>query len=118
MIRALNSDLAEVPYERSSLKPTLPFPLHVAGFYASTAVARLRSQTTYGGTSMPGRWYRMDEDLRAKIDGLLDDACDRSLFDADAIRERQRRHLDGEADEINALSGVTTVELWLQRHLD
>jgi len=118
MIRALNSDLADIRYERSSVKPTLPYPVHVAGFFGSTALAQLRDQTTYGGTSMPGQWYRIDEDLRAKVDGLLDDACDRALFDADAIRERRRRHLEGEADEINAISGVTTVELWLRRHLD
>jgi len=118
MIRALNDDLANIRYERSSLKPKHPFPAHVAGFYGSTALAQLRSQTTYGGTSMPGKWYREHDGLQAAVDELIDDACDRSLFDADALRERQRRHLQGEADEINAISSITTAELWLQRHLD
>jgi asparagine synthase (glutamine-hydrolysing) len=67
---------------------------------------------------MPGKWYREHDGLQATVDALVDDACDRSLFDADALRERQRRHLQGEADEINAISSITTAELWLQRHLD
>jgi len=118
MVRALDDRLADIPYERSSVKPTRPFPLHVAGFFGSTALAQLRSKPTYGGTSLPGLWYRNHDELRETIDGYVDDACDRGLFDADAIRERQRRHHEGESDETAALASVTTAEIWLQRHLD
>lgn len=118
MIRALNAELAEIPYERSRLKPTSPYPLHVAGFFASTAISRLRSEPMYGGKSKAGEWYRSHDGFRERIDGLVDDACDRPFLDADALRECQRRHLRREADETSALSSVTTLELWLQRHLD
>jgi len=118
MIRALNADLAAIPYERSRVKPTRPYPLHVAGFFASTAFAQLKSQPTYGGKSMAGQWYRNHEGFRQRLDSLLDDACDRPFLDADAVRERQQAHLDGESEEISALSAVTTLERWLQRHFD
>jgi len=118
LMRALNRDLAEIPYERSRLKPTRPYPLHVAGFFASTALAQLRDRPTYGGKSMAGEWYRSHDAFRDRLDGLVDDACDRRWFDADAVRERQQRHLEGEREEMGALGAVTTLELWLQRHLD
>lgn len=118
MIRALNTDLSQIPYERSGIKPTWPFPLHVLGFLGSTAAARLRSKTTYGGRTMPGEWYRTHDGLRETVNAALDDACSRALFNADAIRDLQQAHLSGEADEINPLAAVSTVELWLQRHLD
>jgi asparagine synthase (glutamine-hydrolysing) len=118
MIRVLNSELAEIPYERSRLKPTRPFPLHVAGFYLATALSRLKATHTYGGQSMAGEWYRSHDEFRQTLDELLDAACDRQFFDADAVRRVQERHLRGEADEINALSSITTLELWLQRNLD
>jgi asparagine synthase (glutamine-hydrolysing) len=118
MIRALNTDLAEIPYERSRLKPTYPYPLHVAGFYASTALEQLRSNPTYGGKSMTGEWYRSHDGLRETLNGLLDDACDRPFFNPDAIREYQQRTLRGEGSEMSAISAITTIELWLQRHLD
>lgn len=118
MIRALNDDLARIPYERSSLSPALPFPAHVVGFFASTALSQLRSRTTYGGRSMAGEWYRNHDGLRERIDGLIDDACDRPLFDADAVRDIQQSHLDRESEEISAIGAVTTAECWIQRHLD
>jgi asparagine synthase (glutamine-hydrolysing) len=117
MIRALDADLAEIPYERSRLRPSHPYPLHVAGFFGSTALSQLRSQRTYGGRSMAGEWYRNHDRFRERIDSLLDDACDRPFLTADAVRERQQRHLDEEAEEIGILSAITTLELWLQRNM-
>ncbi len=118
MIRFLNGDLAEIPYERSRLKPTYPYPLHVAGFFASTALSQLKSEPTYGGKSLSGTWYRSHDDLQQRLDDLIDDACDRPFVDADAIRQRQQRHLRGDADEMDVLGPLTTLESWLQRHLD
>lgn len=117
MIRALNADLAAIPYERSSLKPTRPYPLHVLGFYASTALDRLRSKPTYGGTSMIEEWYRSHDRFRETIDGLLVDACERSFFDADAVSDTQARQRDG-GGEMHTIGAVTTLERWLQRHYD
>jgi len=118
MMRALNADLADIPYERSRLKPARPYPLHVAGFYASTALAQLRGQPTYGGKSMAGEWYRNHDGVRERLNGLIDDACDRPFLDADAVEECRRRHLEGESGEMNTLSSVTTLELWMRNTLD
>jgi len=118
LMRALDTDLAEIPYERSRLKPTRPFPLHVAGFFASTALGQLRGQPTYGGRSTAGEWYREHDAFRARIDGLVDDATERRFFDADAIEERRERHLAREGEEMDALSAVTTFEIWAREHLD
>ena len=118
MMRVLDADLAEIPYERSRMKPIRPYPLHVVGFYASTALARLQSKPIYGGKSIPGEWYRHHEGLRQRLNDLIDDACERSFLNADAIRKCQQRHLDQEAEEMNILSSITTLELWLQRHFD
>lgn len=118
MIRALNDHLARIRYERSGVRPTRPFPIHVAGFFASTALARFRSKVTYGGKSTPGEWYREHAELRERVNGLLDDACDRAVFDADAVREVQQAHLRRNGEEIDAIAGISTVECWLQRYLD
>jgi len=118
MIRALNADLAEIPYERSRLKPTYPYPMHVVGFFTSTALAQLCDQSTYGGKSMTGEWYRNHDRFRETLDELIDDACDRRFFDADAVKERRRRHLEEGSNEMNALSAVTTLEVWLQNNID
>jgi asparagine synthase (glutamine-hydrolysing) len=118
MIRALNTELAEIPYERSRLKPSYPYILHVAGFFISTAIAQLKSQPTYGGRSLNGEWYRSHDAFRETIDGLLDDALERPYFDADTVEERRQRHLAGESNEMTTISAVTTLEMWVQRHLD
>jgi asparagine synthase (glutamine-hydrolysing) len=116
MINQLDRDLAEIPYERSSLKPTIPYPAHVLGFYATTALARLRSDPTYGSKSIEGQWYRNHDAVRTKVNDLVAAACDRPLFDGDALRDLQETHLSGEGSEITTIAAVTTVEQWLQRH--
>ncbi|MFB6159814.1 MAG: asparagine synthase-related protein [Haloferacaceae archaeon] len=118
LIRALNSDLAEIRYERSSLPPTYPFPAHVVGFFASTALSRLRSQTTYGGKSMAGEWYRHHDGLRGTVNDLLADARGRSLFDGDALVDLQDAHLAGNADNVGPIAAVTTAESFLQQFVD
>lgn len=118
MIRVLDADLAEIPYERSRLKPGLPYPLHVAGFFASTGLSHLLGDPTYGGTSMAGQWYRDHDGIQSRLDDLIDDARDRWFLDGDAVEGRRQRHLDGESDETSALCSITTIELWLQRHFD
>ena len=118
MIRLLDADLAEIPYERSRLKPSRPYPLHVAGFFASTALSHLLGDPTYGGTSMAGQWYRDHDGIQSRLDDLIDDARDRWFLDGDAVEDRRQRHLDGESDEMSALCSITTMEIWLQRHFD
>lgn len=117
-MRQLDADLAGITYERTGVPPTCPFPVHVAGFVASTALGRLRSEPTYGAKSLPDVWYRTDRELQAHLDGLCDDACDRAVFDEAAIRDLQQEHLGGEANHVDVLAAVTTAESWLQDHVD
>ncbi|MFB9808195.1 hypothetical protein ACFFQF_24800 [Haladaptatus pallidirubidus] len=69
-------------------------------------------------TSQMGIWYRTDTKMQAFINDLLDDACTRDIFNSDGIRDLQREHLDERGDYIKPISALTTVELWLQKHLD
>ncbi len=119
LMRALDDKLAAIPLERTGLPPTYPFALQVAGFVATTAFARLRQRTTYGGRSVPDEWYRSDPDVREFIDDLLRSACERAVFDGEEIRRLRREHLTGEANHvITSLAAVSTLELWIQRNLD
>jgi asparagine synthase (glutamine-hydrolysing) len=118
LARALGRGLDEITYERTAVSPARPMWQHAIGFVTSQSVALLRSKTTYGGRKLSGEWYRRHEPFREQIDELLDDACQRPLFDADALRRRRREHLAGDGEHIDAIAGVTTAELWLQRHFD
>jgi asparagine synthase (glutamine-hydrolysing) len=67
---------------------------------------------------MVGEWYRQHDGLQERVDELIDDACDRGLFDPDAVRDVRQSHLDRETEEISTIAGITTAECWIQRHLD
>jgi asparagine synthase (glutamine-hydrolysing) len=114
VMRLLDDDLAGIPYEKTRLPPSSPFPAHVAGFVGTTAWNRLRSTYTYGGPSRLDDWYRQDDTFRQLLDGYVDDLCDRSFVDADAVRELQREHHAEEGHHVGTLAPLTTVEIWLQ----
>ncbi|MFW6017595.1 MAG: asparagine synthase-related protein [Halapricum sp.] len=117
LIRALNADLAEIPYERSRLKPSAPYPLHVVGFFAATAISQLLSKPTYGNaSSRTETWYNTHEGFRTKIDELLEAVGERPFIDGDAVASHQEQLGDGA--DMNAISALTTLEVWLQGHFD
>jgi asparagine synthase (glutamine-hydrolysing) len=118
IIRSLDRSLAAIPYERTSVPATWPLPLHVGGFVASTSIARLRGQTTYGGPSMLDHWYRENDALRAKIDDLVDAAAQRVYFDANTVLRLRDEHLAGDDNHIDVLAPITTLESWFQQHID
>lgn len=118
MIRLLNTDLARIPYEKTRLPPTYPFTLHVAGFVATTGINRVKKNYTYGGPSLFDDLYRGNDAFRAKMNLLLDDACDRPYFDEDFIKTLQDEHLRDKGDHVGKLAPVTTIELWLQSCVD
>jgi asparagine synthase (glutamine-hydrolysing) len=119
LTRAAGSDMASVRYERTGIAPKYSYPIHVAGFIATTSLGRLRSATTYGGQRLPDVWYREHDGLREHLDDLLSGACDRPFLDASEIRRLRREHLAGEANHMSGvLSSVTTLESWLRQHLD
>jgi asparagine synthase (glutamine-hydrolysing) len=118
LIRALDSDLAAVPYNRTRLAPSRPYWLHAVGFVLAVGSDRLRNWPTHGGPSPADEWYRTHSELQAFVDELLDGAGDRPFFDADAIAMLRREHLAGRADNIAALAPVSTVEYWLRAFVD
>jgi hypothetical protein len=48
---------------------------------------------------------------------LLDDARRRELFDADAVSEVYADHMNG-ANNAGLIARITTLEYWLQEHVD
>jgi len=118
LVRGLDANLARIPYERTGVPPSYPFPLHVAGFVGTTGLARLRDRTTYGGRGLVDEWYRTNESLRETVNGLLEAACDRALFDDGVVRDVQAAHLAGDANNTKIIAPLTTLEHWLQVTLD
>lgn len=117
LMRRLDGSLSQIPYERTNVPPSWPWPIHVGGFIGGTAFDRLTSGQTYGGWGIPGTWYNADAGFRAYLDELIDAACERSLFDATTLERARERHRRGDADMMRLLAPVTTVELWLNRVL-
>ena len=116
--RALDDGLSDIPYERTKFPPSYPHWLHTVGFVADTGSKRLLGKTAYGGRRMQSRWYESNDRLRALVDGLLDDAATRPVFDADTLQTLRRAHGAGEANNLGPLAAVSTVESWLQQHLE
>jgi asparagine synthase (glutamine-hydrolysing) len=116
--KRLCPDLADIKYERTKMKPSRPYPLHVAGFVGNVVINRLRSRPTYGNGQLQDFWIRDTETyVHRRVRDLIDDAVDRELFDADAVRSVYDDHMDGE-NNATLLAEITTLEYWLQEHLD
>ncbi|EMA08759.1 asparagine synthase [Haloarcula marismortui ATCC 33800] len=118
LARRLDYGLNGIPYERTKMSPSRPLWLHVVGFVADTATKRLLGKNAYGGRRLQEMWYEEHNEMRAMIDGLLDDACERAVFDADAIEDLRTAHQNGEANNLGPLAALSTVERWFQLHLD
>jgi len=118
LCRQVASETADVTYERTKVRPDRPYALHAVGFVGNVAINRLRGKATYGRGQLADFWIRDTETrLHRRVSELVDDACDRYLFDADAVRTVFDDHMTG-ANNGSLLSKVTTIEYWLQTHLD
>lgn len=113
LVRRIDRGIDRVPYERTGFSPARPLALHAAGYGYIKGREILADEP-----SMYTQWYRENGALRSFIDDLLDDACDRPFFDADAIADLRDDVLSGESGAIRALTAITTVEHWLQEHYD
>ncbi|RDI69651.1 asparagine synthase-related protein [Halopelagius longus] len=119
LAREIGYGMAEVPYERTKMPPEEPLWKHVAGFVTSTSVQRLRGTTAYGGRRMQSVWSISDDEMRSMLVDLLDDAAEREFLDADAVETIAEEHFETqEVDHIGAVSGLTTLEQWLQTNYD
>jgi asparagine synthase (glutamine-hydrolysing) len=114
----LSPDLADITYERTKMKPKYPYPAHVGGFFANVIFNRLRSKPTYGNGQLADFWIRdRTTDLHDRIAGLVADARSRDIFDGDGVQAVFDEHMDG-ANNAPMLSQITTLEHWIQNHLD
>jgi asparagine synthase (glutamine-hydrolysing) len=114
VMRALDNPATEVPYQRSMRSPNESMAAHVAGFYGREVKEKLVSQPYHPYLDA----YRTQSDVQNFLNGLLDDAKRRDVFDADRVTDLQRRVLDGESDDITPIAAITGVEYWLRTHLD
>jgi asparagine synthase (glutamine-hydrolysing) len=118
LCRRVAPDLADITYERTKLKPSYPYHLHVAGFVANVGTGMLQSKATYGSGQLTDFWLReTDSPFHERVSRLVDDACDRPLFRADAVRDVYDAHMDGE-NNVRILGPLTTLEHWVGTHLD
>ena len=117
LCRRVCPDLAEIPYERTKLKPSRPYHLHVAGFVGNVLMGRLQSKATYASGSLADFWIRDREtEVHHRVAELVDDAVGRDLFDGDSVRRIYNEHMDGE-NNAGLLGRVTTLEYWLQQNM-
>ncbi|MFB6087539.1 MAG: asparagine synthase-related protein [Haloarculaceae archaeon] len=118
LCRRVAPETCDVRYERTKVRPDRPYPLHAVGFVGNVLVNRLRGRATYGNGQLSDVWIRdTSTGLHDRVAGLIDDACDRALFDADAVREVYDDHMDG-ANNAGTLANITTLEYWLATHMD
>jgi len=118
LIRNVDPELAKITYERTKVKPSHPYPIHVMGFIGNVLVNRLRSNPTYGSSQLADYWIRDScTAVHDHVTRLVDDACSRDIFDSNAVKEVYDAHLEGE-NNASILSRITTLESWIQNHLD
>ena len=118
LIRRIAPDLADITYERTKVKPSWPYPMHVAGFLGNVISGRLRSKPTYGSAQLSDFWIRDESTaLHQYVRTLVDDATSRPLFNADAVQRIWDDHMNGE-NNASTLAKITTLECWIQNHLD
>lgn len=134
VVRELDRGIEDVTYERTNTAPSRPLALHTARHFATSALPNsdakagsrplifsadlLQGVFGSGSYSMYGAWYRDHDELRDLISDLVEAACERDFFDASTLRELDREHRAGERDNIGVIAVVTTVESWLQQHVD
>lgn len=114
VMRKLKNRATEVPYQRSLTRPQKSMKRHVAGFYAREFKEKLVSPPEYPYLNA----YRNQPAVRQFLNGLLDDAKRRDVFDADEITRLQDRVSNGDSKDISPIAAITGVEYWLQTRVD
>lgn len=112
--RQMNSGLEKIPYERTGLSPTRPMWLHDTKYVAKQLRWRFFDEKPEPWAD----WYRTNSKMSTFINGTLDDACSRELFDEAVIRRLQQEHLAEGKNNIRPIAAITTLEVWLQRYVD
>lgn len=118
LIRSLDAELSAIPYQRTQLPPSYPYPAHIVSYVVTNGIDYLRSEPVLGGPSIADEWIRDHPEMRELIDGYVDDACDRPLFEEDELRELYSEHMRGEGNHARLIAAITTLEMWLQKRFD
>jgi asparagine synthase (glutamine-hydrolysing) len=118
LCRRISPELAGITYERTKLKPSLPYPVHAAGFVGNVLVNKIRQKPTYASGQLQDFWIRdTGTYLHQRVANLIGDAGDRDLFAEDAVKNLFEEHMTG-ANNASMLAKITTLEYWIQEHLD
>jgi asparagine synthase (glutamine-hydrolysing) len=118
LCRRINPSLADITYERTKTKPKRPYPQHVIGFVANVIINRMLGNPTYGKESLSDIWLRdTSTELHDRVSELVETACSRPIFNDDVVEEKYEQHMDGE-NNVSILAKITTIEYWLQQHID
>jgi asparagine synthase (glutamine-hydrolysing) len=118
LIRRIDPTLSRITYERTKMKPSWPYRLHIAGFISNVALGRLRNLPTYGSGQLTDFWIRDQEtEVHDRVRELVDGARERDLFDGDVVHDLYSEHLSG-SNNGGILAQITTLEYWLQTRLD
>jgi asparagine synthase (glutamine-hydrolysing) len=118
LIRSLDAELAAIPYQRTRLPPSYPYPAHIASYVVTNGFDYLRGESVLGGATNADEWLRDHPGMRELIGGYVDDACERPLFEGDAVRELHDEHLREVGNHSGLIAAITTLEMWLQRRFD
>lgn len=114
VMQELDNPATDVPYQRSMTKPDRSLNRHIAGFYAREVKEKIVSPPHHPYLDA----YREQPAVREFLNGLLDDAKERDVFDAEEIARLQRRVLDGDSNNLTPIAAITGIEYWLQTYLD
>lgn len=113
VVSRLDSELAEIPYDRTGFAPARPRPMHTVGFGVREAISKLREDVRTTAAQ-----YHEDDRLQSFIDSLMLDARDREVLDADAVAAVHEQFADGDPSNFSTVAAITGLELWSQRFLD
>lgn len=115
VVLQLDDELADLTYERTLVGASKPMWLHEA---AHVGKQLYWQYVTGRPTENLCDWTREVPETRAAIEGWLEDAAERDVFDAEAVRELSAEHFDGEEDHLEAIAPITAVELFCRKYLD
>lgn len=113
LIRELGKGLEGIPYERTKMAPKWHLLAHSLRHWFK--VSRLKLT---GSMWTMDRWYQENNNFRKRVDKWLDAAKKRDIFDSETIEQKRQRHLNGKEKNMQSLSVITTVEIWLQNYVD
>lgn len=108
LVREFDKGLDKIPYEATQLKPIRPYWAHGAGFVVKSGLNRL----LYGRTL--GEWYESEDRFRAFLDRSLERAADLPVFDRAGIERLREEQLRGDADHMETLASISTVDLFVE----